>query len=440
MKLSKYIYLIHNNEHTIALNTLYGNFVNIFDKKRQVYDVLSGELYYTYLTDEVQNFLFENNMLIQDDIDENNDLNKLIENTINNKSKMHLIILPTEDCNFRCIYCYENHEKKYMSGEIQNRLMDFILDRLQDVDSISIDWFGGEPLIAMNLIESISESIKKICLQHRIKFVASMTTNGYILTADMVRRLRKCNVFSYQITLDGFQQTHDQQRILSNGQGTWKKVIDNLLDIKNNYHSSMLEITVRVNLSREIYKNYKEFIDFLKDNFSDDKRFRYLFRMVMDYGNLDEEVKNTFITEKEYFEVLFYSLKQGLYNATIPNCISPGGMLCYAYKSSTYVIQPDGIISKCTLNLYNDINCIGSLSTGEYRTTNYFTNIIKKKNAKCKECVKYPICLKADCNMMTHEEMQCEPDMKNLDLILPYISDKRYGCIRYIPESDERII
>lgn len=433
MKYSKYIYIVRNKSNTIILNTLYGNFLNIYDKDKKIYDTITNKLNYANLPKDVQEFLYTNHIVLSEEIDENNVLNDLIERSVNDNKIMNLIILPTEDCNFRCIYCYEKHKNIYMNYETQNRLIGFISDKINEIDGINIEWFGGEPMIALNLIESLSEEIKKICLHHKIKLIASMTTNGYILSVDLIKRLRKCNIYSYQITIDGFQETHDEQRKLHNGQGSWQRIINNLLNIKNNYHSAMLQISIRVNLSRKIYEDYKEFVDFLKENFADDNRFRFLFKAVRDYGNLEEDTKRIFITDEEYFEVLLYSLKQGLYNATVPNSIKPGGMLCYAFKNNSYVIQPDGTISKCTLNLYNDVNRVGTLSTGEYDTNNFFNSIVKNKNDQCRDCVKYPICLKANCNMMTHAEMQCEPDVEKLYLILPYICDERYGCINYIP-------
>jgi uncharacterized protein len=59
-----------------------------------------------------------------------------------------LIILPTEACNFRCVYCYETFEHGKMNPILVQALKKFITSRISDLSSLSISWFGGEPLCA----------------------------------------------------------------------------------------------------------------------------------------------------------------------------------------------------------------------------------------------------------------------------------------------------
>ena len=50
-----------------------------------------------------------------------------------------------------------------MDGETQIALMNFIKSHLVGVKNINVTWFGGEPLLGMSVIESLSEQIIALC-------------------------------------------------------------------------------------------------------------------------------------------------------------------------------------------------------------------------------------------------------------------------------------
>ena len=65
------------------------------------------------------------------------------------------IILPTTGCNARCVYCYQQGiEVRNMTREIADRVVEFICAVKRD-GAIELQWFGGEPLCAPNIITGI---------------------------------------------------------------------------------------------------------------------------------------------------------------------------------------------------------------------------------------------------------------------------------------------
>ena len=72
-----------------------------------------------------------------------------------------LTINPTLNCNFSCWYCYETHNKKYMSNEVKQRILKLIdnIVSKQDIQYFELDWFGGEPLLYPDIIERVSLKI-----------------------------------------------------------------------------------------------------------------------------------------------------------------------------------------------------------------------------------------------------------------------------------------
>lgn len=65
---------------------------------------------------------------------------------------MNLIIAPTMNCNFRCSYCFEKkfRNTKMMDLSLTQKIIDFAKER--KVKHLKIDWYGGEPLLCLDLL------------------------------------------------------------------------------------------------------------------------------------------------------------------------------------------------------------------------------------------------------------------------------------------------
>jgi uncharacterized protein len=97
---------------------------------------------------------------------------------------LNLIILPTEACNFRCTYCYETFENRKMPRPVVTGIKSLIDRRGTDLDELEISWFGGEPLLALDVITEISKHALHVAKTEGFTFRSGMTTNGYFLDQD----------------------------------------------------------------------------------------------------------------------------------------------------------------------------------------------------------------------------------------------------------------
>ncbi len=162
-----------------------------------------------------------------------------------------LVICPTVGCNFDCPYCFEDHKPGKMDEETIEGVVALAGKMLDASGSkrLAVTWFGGEPLLACDVIETLSEKLMKICDAGNIEYRAGIVTNGYLLdqeTADMLERVK---VKSAQITLDGIGSTHDATRHLAGGDPTFDRITDNLknvklpfrVNIRHNLHSGNLD-------------------------------------------------------------------------------------------------------------------------------------------------------------------------------------------------------
>ena len=110
-------------------------------------------------------------------------------------SKDHPIlahIIPMRRCNLACAYCneYDKH-----SDPVPTAIMFQRIDRLADLGTTIVTISGGEPLLHPELDEIIRHIRKR-------GIITGMITNGYLLTADRVRRLNRAGLEHLQISID----------------------------------------------------------------------------------------------------------------------------------------------------------------------------------------------------------------------------------------------
>lgn len=133
----------------------------------------------------------------------------------------------THNCNFRCSYCYAG--RKYKSGmplETAKQAVDLAIEKSRG-ELIDFSFFGGEPLLEFDLMKQISHYIQKKTSNHSIPYRLGLTTNGSILTDEILEFLIEQNV-RICFSLDGPPRIQNMNRILENGKGTHEKVSKNL--------------------------------------------------------------------------------------------------------------------------------------------------------------------------------------------------------------------
>lgn len=149
-------------------------------------------------------------------------------------NQISLTICPTMNCNFACPYCFERHRPGIMSEQVQADVV-ALAEKMIDASSakaLRVTWFGGEPLIGMNVITALTEKLRAIAEKKNAEYSASIITNGYLLTQEIVDTLAQCDVKTAQITLDGIGEAHDRTRHLVGGGSTFERITENLMTLR----------------------------------------------------------------------------------------------------------------------------------------------------------------------------------------------------------------
>ena len=129
-----------------------------------------------------------------------------------------------------------------MDEKVEKEIVDLLLKNSKTINNFSVTWYGGEPLLAMDVIERLSKEFIEICDKNEIYYSASIITNGYLLTPAIAKKLIDLKIEFMQITIDGSKETHDKRRILANGKGTFDKIISNLKECSLNMPNTALRI------------------------------------------------------------------------------------------------------------------------------------------------------------------------------------------------------
>lgn len=154
------------------------------------------------------------------------------------KDEKTIIFIVTEDCNLVCKYCYitGKNNKNKMSFDTAKKAVDYILAHPEEFPEGSVVWqfVGGEPFLAIELIDQITDHIKAemIRLNHKWsnKSRISISTNGVLYHTSEVQGYIKNNLknLSIGISVDGNKIKHDMQRIKPDGSGSYDEVAKNI--------------------------------------------------------------------------------------------------------------------------------------------------------------------------------------------------------------------
>jgi len=272
---------------------------------------------------------------------------------------LSLILLPTERCNFRCTYCYEDFARGKMKPEVVRGVKNFLTRRVPELDHLSLGWFGGEPLLAADLIEEIQSHAQSLVRRFpRIEFHTSMTTNGYLLDRDRFERLVEMGVGQYQISVDGPREVHDLRRKLAGGGGTFARIMHNLRAMRE--IEQPFEVIVRVHIDEQTRETVPQLLDELERSFGGDERFELLLRPTSRLGGANDETVCALqggTGPQTVDESRELARSKGLRQFDRPEV-----PVCYASSANSFLVRTDGVLGKCTVALDDPANQVGTLS------------------------------------------------------------------------------
>lgn len=385
---SIYTHIFNRNDHFYIFNSKYSLFAEISE---DLYEILYNRDY-QLLPSSVKDELMKKGVICRD-IDQHlfysEEYIKFYTSAYNNK-EIGLVIVPTTNCNFDCHYCFEGKKASdVMSEEVQLSIIEY-LKRNEEAKKVHLTWYGGEPLMAFNVIKSLYEKIKNI--ENKEIISHTLITNGYLITDEVVNFINYAKIMDVQITLDGTKERHDAIRCLS---GSRKPTFDKILSNLNNLlvNCPHLKISLRVNINRyntedffEIYKTIQEsdysdrinvYPGFIREDTTD--------KCSLCYNSLSNEL--TF----KFYKGLH---SKGVNVGFIPKAVKARG--CMMHQLNSFIVGPGGELYKCWNDVNNNEKIVGYINEKKIVNPVLFYHLLTETHVfadnHCKKCMLFPIC------------------------------------------------
>jgi uncharacterized protein len=277
------------------------------------------------------------------------------------QDKLELILFPTEKCNFRCTYCYEDFAIGRMPPAVVTGIKNLIEARSTDLKTLHLSWFGGEPLVAYDIVRDISAHAKRLSDERGFQSIVSITTNGYTLTEGRFVELAELGTRKFQLSLDGEKAVHDRTRLRIDGAGTFAKIWSNILIFNRLFNEgrvSSARIILRIHVHPENVDSVRELIARIRSELNP-LAFSVHFKNVGHWGGKNDADFEIFDTDAAYRR-LQAELHEAL-SEFKPEFVDEV-YVCYASKANSFTIRADGTVGKCTVALKSSANIVGRIS------------------------------------------------------------------------------
>jgi uncharacterized protein len=329
--------------------------------------------------------------LVQNEAEENTNIASYFEALKSNTSRIDATVLTTYSCNFACPYCVENGVKAavHMDETTASRTVAYISDRVQEhrTEKLFVSFYGGEPLLNLKALRIVAAGLREYCRTRGVEFSFGITTNGALLTAEVVAELQEYGLKGVKVTLDGFGEFHDRKRPFANGKGSFDRIVENVYNAVEK-----IDVDVGGNFDQENRESFPRLLDHLKGLGLEKKLHRVRFNPISETPQdragmlLNSEMNCVYAepsTAAQLVQLRRLALEKGF-------PVDPGvgvnacGMTA---NSAVFTIDPTGKIFKCPALVGHPEFEAGSISTGETGG-----GAAEELWERCRDCPYVPLC------------------------------------------------
>lgn len=105
----------------------------------------------------------------------------------------------TNKCNYRCIHCYNGSGENYIvNDDMSDEQLQKLFTEISEIIPVNVCFCGGEPLLRLDIMCECAE-----ILTSNGTSIVSLVSNGYLMTQEVAKRLKRSNIKRVQISLDG---------------------------------------------------------------------------------------------------------------------------------------------------------------------------------------------------------------------------------------------
>ncbi len=372
------------------------------DGKRLLHNVVTGQLVVLEQAeadaveklprkyDPVMEQLVAEHYLVPEDHDEHQQVVNLrsilwkMVDAHSSKDITYYTILPTTACNARCWYCFEKGiVPKTMTQETANDVIEFIR-RNCGGKAVRIRWFGGEPTLAAERIDQISQGL----LDCGIKYSSIVTSNGYLFDDAMVAKSKQLwNTTQVTISIDGMENTYNRVKAFSQkGDNPYKRMLNNvelLID-------QGVDVAIRMNFDRENCDEFPHLVKEFQERFHGNSHLMVYAHQINCDMPLEEWLEMEAWLNEKNEELHEIAKTYGNYRdrRRLPSLLYE---MCEAGSSHYATIMPDGKLVCCPDSLSDD-QVIGDVWRGIVNASLVAQWRQFADHERCRTCTLFPEC------------------------------------------------
>ena len=422
MKKSNYNIIIRSDKASLIFNSFTNSYVALSNIVCEAFESLSVEEFKGKYEKSYHN-LCETGVIIPKTKDELAIIRYRNKIATFASRELRIVVYPTQDCNLKCWYCYENHiAHTRMGQETICKIIKFVEKSIDEnsFDDFYITLFGGEPFIdfdtiAYPLLKHLKEIIEKAGKQFSVFFV----TNASLIDEAIIDKLKIIKPH-LQITLDGNKEQHDRIRIYKDSnKPTYDHILWVIHRLVQEIEGDNFYITLRINYDNNTLNGISEILEKISD--INRKKVFVHFERVWQTENESTEQSRIFLRE-----IIRKFIKAGF-------CINQGNFIGYPYScpsdtNNSIVINYDGSIHKCngrTLSQYTKYGILkedGSLDIDK--------NLLAKRlsvstfeNKECLNCKMLPVCMGPCSQKMLEHNWKWSKDICSLNSLDTSLKD-----------------
>ena len=258
-----------------------------------------------------------------------------------------VILLPTYNCNLRCVYCYANSgdsAKATMSRELGRAAIDHVLKNSQNKGTKKVVLAfhgGGEPTVAWPLVIEVIGYAKAKSSENGIDLRIQITTNGVL--SDKKREWIINNDIGIQVSFDGPRDIQNIQRPILGGIGSFDQVLKTIRFFEKKHHPYGIQTVItKASVMRMV-----EIVDFFHEvSGIKEIHFEPLFmcgRCI--YSGWEEPAANDFIPEflKAWKHAASLSINL---HTSLSSLDSIHSSFCGA-AGRNFIVSPEGNVTAC---------------------------------------------------------------------------------------------
>lgn len=285
------------------------------------------------------------------------------------ETPLSLTLTTTLDCNLGCYYCYEERSEARLQVESAADIVSWTRARLlaSGKKTLHVDWYGGEPLLNQEFIESASMALQQLCQEMEVGYSASIISNGTCWPVDIRAFIERHKIRQAQISFDGLRRNHNRRRRYRD-----KKERASAFDIAAELVDQLLDcvrVDVRINIDRKNAADVLPFIEFARSRGWFQRKFPAVIQpaRLAAYSESSSFMRKSELTLIEYDKLRAEVRAQAQGNFKVEESETPEGFpvprssVCAALANDSVVVGADHRLYRCGLQVSEPHRAVGTL-------------------------------------------------------------------------------